>query len=73
MSLFIQRRTDAEPGSMAIAGIERIVHINVVCRDLEQSLRFYVDITASPAAASTIPTGRYLHCTFHTPRPSHRN
>ncbi len=72
MSLFIQRRTDAEPGSMAIAGIERIVHINVVCRDLEQSLQFYVDITASPAA-STIPTGRYLNCTFHTPRPAHRN
>lgn len=29
---------------MAIAGIERIFHINVVCRDLERSLRFYVDI-----------------------------
>ena len=44
MSLFIQQRADAEPVPMAIAGIERIFHINVVCRDLERSLRFYVDI-----------------------------
>ena len=44
MSLFIQQRADAEAGSMAVTGIERIFHINVVCRDLERSLRFYVDI-----------------------------
>ena len=29
---------------MAVTGIERIFHINVVCRDLERSLRFYIDI-----------------------------